>query len=71
MKSIGFDKDGDEHLIDDRDNPKMHKADSLCGCNPDPYHDENPYDFSLPSKPVIYWWSHTQLTFREEDQNVI
>lgn len=62
MKSIGFDEKGDEHVIPDEDDPTIHKLDTLCGCNPDPYHDENPWG---PRKPVNYWWSHHHLSIED------
>ena len=46
MTSIGRDSSGDEHLVPDGEEDR-HTADPLCGCNPDPYHDEGPW-----------WWGH-------------
>lgn len=48
---LGVDADGDEHsLFAWVDETEFHKADSQCGCNPDPYHDEG--------YPARWWWAH-------------
>jgi hypothetical protein len=65
MKSIGFDEKGDEHVIPDEDDPEIHRPEVLCGCNPDPYHDENPWNFDAPPRPVKYWWSHHHLSYED------
>jgi len=57
MKSIGFDEDGDEHMISDGEDESMHTADSLCGCNPDPFcHD--PAYWGDYTTPATWWWGH-------------
>lgn len=54
--SIGFDGKGDEHLIPEGDDPTLHQADPLCGCNPD-----SGCDDSYTSVTVTYWWNHHHL----------
>lgn len=52
MIEIGIDQDGDRHLIPDGEDPALHKADTLCGCNPDPYIEYGDGD------ERGYWWGH-------------
>gem|GEM_PF-3864332 len=58
--SIGFDSQGDEHLIPDGDDPTLHKADPLCGCNPDAYNDDG-YESFRQGRPAKWFWSHYSL----------
>jgi len=59
MKSIGFDKNGAEHLIPENDKTGLHRTDSGCGCNPDPYCDDPVYIGQ--SGPARWWWAHHGL----------
>jgi len=61
VRSIGFDNRGDEHLIPLLDDSRLHRPDPICGCNPDPYQDEQYHGEALP--PARWWWSHHPLGF--------
>lgn len=64
MKSIGYDENLDDHCIPEEDDPTLHKVDPLCGCNPDAWPDENPYDFTpKPEKASKYYWIHHHLGY--------
>lgn len=56
MIIIGVDDQGDEHLVSYTEDARLHIADALCGCNPDPFVDE---DFEKGESK--WWWSHHHL----------